>query len=181
MKKSLLLAVLLLSIPFLLQGKEKLSELKAVEEFDVNRCLGTWFEIARMRYFFERNVVCGASTLSILPNGDFRIFNQGHKGTFDGKRVSAKGIAWRADKKSKSKFKVRFFWPFYGQYWVLEVGKDYEYVVVGHPKRKHLWILSRTPHMDKAAYSETLKRLDSEGFDLSRLEEIPQNTADSKQ
>jgi len=176
MKKIVILTIALLILPISVWTKDELPELRPVESLDVNRCTGTWFEIARLKYFFEKNVVAGTSTLLIRPNGDFRIINEGRKGSFTGKWVSAKGVAWRADKKSISRFKVRFFWPFYGQYWVIEVGKDYEYIVVGHPKRKHLWILSRTPQIDKSVYAGILERIKERGFDMSRLEEIPQLT-----
>lgn len=176
MKTFFLIIIVFLIFPLTIWPRKGLEEIRPVENLDVNRCVGTWYEIARLKYFFEKNVVAGTSTLWILPNGDFRIYNQGRKGSFTGKQVSAKGVAWYADKKnSKSKFKVRFFWPFYGQYWILEVGKDYDYIVVGNPKRKHMWILSKTPQMDKVLYAGILERLRDLDFDLTRLEEIRRN------
>jgi apolipoprotein D and lipocalin family protein len=73
------------------------------------------------------------------------------------------------DKNTNAKLKVSFFWPFWGDYWIIDLGRDYEYAVVGHPGRKYLWILSRTPSMEPAAYEGVLERLRVQGYDTSRL------------
>jgi apolipoprotein D and lipocalin family protein len=78
---------------------------------------------------------------------------------------------------SNAKLEVQFFWPFKGNYWIVDLGPDYEYAVVGHPARKYLWILSRTPRMDEATYQAILGRLREQGYDLSRLERTLQPPA----
>jgi apolipoprotein D and lipocalin family protein len=65
--------------------------------------------------------------------------------------------------------KVTFFWPFSGNYWVIDLAPDYSYAVVGEPSRKYLWILSRTPQLNDAAYSEILSRIRQHGYDPSKL------------
>jgi apolipoprotein D and lipocalin family protein len=69
--------------------------------------------------------------------------------------------------------KVSFFWPFSGNYWILELGPNYEYAVVGEPKRESLWILSREPRMDEDLYRELLDRAAAQGFDISRVIRTP--------
>ena len=73
------------------------------------------------------------------------------------------------DRKTNAKLKVRFFWPFSGDYWIIDIGENYQYAVVGHPKRNYLWILSRTPQMDPAVYDGILERLRKQQYDLNRL------------
>ena len=68
-----------------------------------------------------------------------------------------------------AKLKVQFFWPFRGKYWIIDLAEDYSYAVVGHPNRKYLWILSRTPVMDQEIYNEILKRVKDKGFDIGKL------------
>ena len=68
-----------------------------------------------------------------------------------------------------AKLKVQFFWPFRGKYWIIDLAEDYSYAVVGHPNRKYLWILSRTPVMDQEIYNEILKRAKDKGFDIGKL------------
>ncbi|MCW4042032.1 MAG: lipocalin family protein [Candidatus Bathyarchaeota archaeon] len=73
------------------------------------------------------------------------------------------------DKNSGAKLKVTFFWPFYGDYWIIELGKDYDYAVVGSPNRKNLWILNRTPQMEDRLFSQLVDSVKSKGFDVSNL------------
>jgi apolipoprotein D and lipocalin family protein len=85
------------------------------------------------------------------------------------------GVAWLADPdESNAKLKVRFFWPFRGDYWIIELDPDYRFAVVGHPSRDYLWILSRTRAMDPALYQDLLARAEALGFDVTRLEKTPQ-------
>jgi len=64
---------------------------------------------------------------------------------------------------------VRFFWPFSGKYWIVDLADDYSYAVVSHPNKKSLWILSRTPKMEESVYREILARLRDKGYDLTKL------------
>jgi apolipoprotein D and lipocalin family protein len=73
------------------------------------------------------------------------------------------------DKITGAKLKVTFFWPFYGDYWIMKLGKDYDYSVVGTANRKHLWILSRTPQMNDELFSQLIEFAKSKGFDVGAL------------
>jgi apolipoprotein D and lipocalin family protein len=81
----------------------------------------------------------------------------------------ADGKAKIVDKTTNARLKVSFFWPFYGDYWILELGDQYEYSVVGEPGRKYLWILSRSPQMDEKLYQTLLGKIAAQGFDTSKL------------
>jgi len=75
---------------------------------------------------------------------------------------------------SNSRIKVSFFWPFRTEYWVIGLGKEYEYTVVASPNRKYLWVLSRTPTMSDDLYADIMKEVERQGFDLSKVfREIP--------
>ncbi|MBN1109678.1 MAG: lipocalin family protein [Methanomassiliicoccales archaeon] len=151
-----------------------MSEPKTMEHVDLERYMGTWYEIAKFPQRFEDGLVGITATYSFLPNGKVMVLNSGYVGDFDGKRRTAKGKAWVVDKRTNAKLKVSFFWPFSGDYWILELGKDYEYAVVGEGSRRYLWILSRTPRMDEPVYNGILERLKEKGFDISKLEKNPQ-------
>jgi len=73
------------------------------------------------------------------------------------------------DTTTNAKLKVWFFWPFKGNYWIIDLNPDYQWAVVGEPSRKYLWILSRTPTMDGAIYQEILERLTQKGYDPAKL------------
>ena len=74
-----------------------------------------------------------------------------------------------------AKLKVQFFWPFKGNYWIIDLAEDYSYAVVGDPSRKYLWILSRTPAMDPALYDEIVRRIAAQGFDTTKLVKADQS------
>ncbi len=149
-------------------------ELETVSHVDVERYMGTWYEIARFPQRFEKDLVGTTATYSLLPNGKVRVVNKGHKGNLNGELRTAKGNARVVDPKTNAKLKVSFFLPFEGNYWILELGSDYDYAVVGDESRKYLWILSRRPQMDKRIYNDLIERAKSKGFDTSKLEKVPQ-------
>jgi apolipoprotein D and lipocalin family protein len=169
-----LIGVIMLLNINLLYGAEKMTELKTVEYVDIPKYMGTWYEIAKFPQWFEKGLVGVTATYTLLPNGKVQVLNSGYKNDFNGKLKVAKGKAWVVDKKSNAKLKVSFFWPFAGNYWIIELGKDYEYAVVGYESRKYLWILSRKPQMEEALYNELLERIQAKGFDLSKIEKTPQ-------
>jgi apolipoprotein D and lipocalin family protein len=136
---------------------------------DLKKYGGTWYEIARYPNRFQEGCVGTSATYTLLQDGKIGVLNQCRKGPLDGEISSAKGKAWVVDKKTNAKIKVSFFWPFSGDYWIIDLGENYEYAVVGHPSRKYLWILSRTPEMDDATYNLILKKLRRQFYDVSKL------------
>jgi len=81
----------------------------------------------------------------------------------------AKGKAKVVDKNIGAKLKATFFWPFYGDYWIITLGEDYDYAVVGTPNRKYLWILNRNPQMADKLYSQLKEFAKSKGFEVQNL------------
>jgi apolipoprotein D and lipocalin family protein len=96
------------------------------------------------------------------------VLNQCRKGP-GGEISSAKGKARVVDTETNAKLKVSFFWPFSGDYWIIDLGEKYDYAVIGHPTRKYLWILSRTPQMDENLYRQILLRLAKQSYDTGKL------------
>ncbi len=96
----------------------------------------------------------------------------------DGKVDTAKGKAWVVDRITNAKLKVSLFWPFRGDYWIIDLGKDYEFAVVSAPSMKYLWILSRTPKMEEHRYQEIVGRLKERGFDMVNLKRTDQGNTD---
>jgi len=152
--------------------------LGTVERVDLQRYAGKWYEIATIPMSFQKGCVGVTATYTIREDGDVDVVNTCRKEQLDGPERSARGKAWSVDP-SNAKLEVRFFWPFHGAYWVIDLGPDYEYAVVGHPSRECLWILSRKPQMDDATYEGILSRLRAQGYDLSLLLKTPQPPAAS--
>jgi apolipoprotein D and lipocalin family protein len=150
--------------------------LPTVEKVDLARYLGTWYEVARLPTRFEKDCVGVTATYSKRDDGGIDIVNRCRKKWVDGEIKDAKGKAKVVDANTNAKLKVTFFWPFYGDYWILELGKDYEYVLVGEPAREYLWILSRTATLPEATTQALLARAKELGYDLTNIYFTPQPT-----
>jgi apolipoprotein D and lipocalin family protein len=143
--------------------------LEVVPRVDLKRYLGSWHEIARYPNSFQKGCVDSQADYRLRDDGDIRVVNTCRQGAPDGPFKSAKGKAWIVDQATNAKLKVRFFWPFSGDYWIIDLGENYEYSVVGEPGRKYLWILSRRKTMDQKTYDGILERLKEKGYDPAKL------------
>ena len=143
---------------------------ETVSHVDLKRYMGVWYEIARYPNRFQKGCIGSRATYTLLKGGEVSVLNECYEGSFSGRLRSAKGKAWVVDKETNAKLKVSFFWLFAGDYWIIDLDDEYSYVVVGHPKRKYLWILSRTKTMENDAYEGILRRLgDIHHYDTSKL------------
>jgi lipocalin len=146
-----------------------------VKELDLNRYLGTWYEIARFPHSFEKNLVGVTATYSLRDDGKIKVVNQGYKNTLDGELSVAEGKAKIPDKSQPGKLKVSFFWIFYADYIVLELDDNYQYVMIGSSSPKYFWILSRTPQMAPEVYEMLLEKARKRGYNLEKLYKVPQS------
>ncbi|HSP06020.1 MAG TPA: lipocalin family protein [Acidobacteriota bacterium] len=164
MKEFLVLLVVLFPLLAIASSSAQSPELKVVPSVDLKRYTGKWYEIARLPNRFQKDCAAAVTaTYTLLPDGKIGVLNQCLDAS--GKEKSAKGKAKVADKATNAKLRVTFFWPFYGDYWILDLGPDYEYAVVGEPKRRYCWILSRTQQMEESLYTELLARIAKQGYD----------------
>jgi apolipoprotein D and lipocalin family protein len=145
--------------------------LDVVPAVDLSRYIGRWYEIASFPQRFQKGCTDSRAEYRILPDGDVEVLNSCLR---DEKVDTAKGKAWVVETTTNAKLKVSFFWPFRGDYWIIDLGKDYEYAVVSAPSMKYLWILSRTPQIDEQRYQGIVTRLKDRGFDVARLNRTPQ-------
>jgi apolipoprotein D and lipocalin family protein len=151
------------------QQKQASAPLETVPSVDLTRYTGVWYEISRFPHRFQEGCVGSRAIYTLRKDGKIGVLNECYEGSFTGKLKDAKGIAKVVDTKTNAKLKVTFFWPFYGDYWIIDLGREYEYAVVGHPDRTYLWILSRTKKMDEKLYQEILGRLVAQGYDTTKL------------
>jgi apolipoprotein D and lipocalin family protein len=146
--------------------KKAYNALEVVPHVELKKYLGKWYEIAHLPARFQEGCADTTATYTLSEDGSISVLNECRR---NGKVKQAKGKAKVVDKNSGAKLKVTFFWPFYGDYWIINLGKDYEYAVVGTPNRKYLWILSRTPRMDDNVFSQLIESAKSQGFDVNNL------------
>ena len=145
-------------------------ELAVVDSVELDRYLGTWYEIASYPAWFQKNCTAVTALYSLRDDGLIEVLNSCRKGSLDGKLKQSTGRAKVVDTDSNAKLKVSFFGPFWGKYWIIDLDPDYQWAVVGEPKRKYLWILSRTPSMDEHIYERILARLPNKGYDPDGLQ-----------
>lgn len=144
--------------------------LTTVESVDVARYMGKWYEIASYPNNFQQGCTGTSAEYALLADGRVRVENTCFKNSLDGEVDRIVGSARVVDKATNAKLKVSFFWPFEGDYWVIDLDdEDYQWAVVGEPTRQFLWILCRAPQMDDALYAEILDRLPEKGYDAGRL------------
>ena len=147
---------------------DRKGDLEVVSAVDLSRYAGRWYEIARLPNRFEKKCADSVTaTYTLRSDGKVDVVNRCRKA--NGEFTTAKGKAKIADKKTNAKLKVTFFWPFYGDYWILDLGPDYQYAVVGSPDRDYLWILSRTPQFDEQLYQQLVEKMAARGFETEKM------------
>lgn len=157
-------------------AQAELAPLQTVPSVDVPRYMGTWHEIAKYPNWFQKK--CASSTqatYTLQANGQVQVLNRCK--TDKGEWSEALGAARQIGGPTSPKLKVRFapewlsFIPLvWGDYWIIDLDPDYQWVVVSEPQREYLWILSRTPQMPAATYQTLLAKLEKLGFNLKRIE-----------
>ena len=160
---------------------------QTVTKVDLNRYMGRWHEIAMIPMFFQRKCVGNTTAeYNLLESGQVSVLNSCD--TAEGKRIQADGVAKSLNPPKNTRLKVTFLkllgdWRWFagGDYWVIDLDEqDYSYAVVGHPKRKYGWILSRTPVLPAPTLQGIGERLKAQGYDLCRFNITPQAGGFSK-
>ena len=150
-------------------------DLPVVKTVNLQRYSGTWYEILRLPNSFEGGLICITANYSLKDNGDIRVVNSGHKIDDPSTIKTSTGTAWVPDPAEPTKLKVRFFWPFSGNYWILALDPDYQYVMIGEPERDYLWILSREKTLGEQTINTLITQAKSQGFDTTKLLRTPQD------
>ena len=135
-----------------------------VKSVDLNRYLGSWYEIAKYDHVFERGLDYAMANYTLRDDGKIDVLNTGIK---DGRAKDAKGIAKTTN--IPGLLKVSFFGPFYSDYRIMMLDTNYQYVLVGGSNDKYLWILSRTPQLDDATKTLILAEANRRGYDTGKL------------
>jgi apolipoprotein D and lipocalin family protein len=170
------LALALITFTAIAPAHAEPAPLQTVPSVDVPRYMGTWHEVAKYPNWFQRK--CASSTqatYTLQADGRVQVLNRCK--TDKGEWTEALGAARQIGGPNSPRLKVRFapewlsFIPMvWGNYWIIDLDPNYQWVVVSEPKREYLWILSRTPQMSAAIYQDLLGKLHDRGFDLKRIE-----------
>ncbi|WP_321396634.1 lipocalin family protein [Emcibacter sp.] len=149
-------------------------ELEVVPHVDLGRYLGKWYEIARIEHGFQKGCINSAAQYSLRDDGDIKVVNSCEIAGREEPKV-ATARAWVTDKTSNAKLRVQFVLTgikldfLSGRYWIIALGEDYDYAMVGEPGRDYLWILARSPDMPEMLRTGLVKQAADMGYDVSRL------------
>lgn len=140
----------------------------AVQNFDADKYLGKWYEIARFDYKFERNMNQVTATYSKNPDGSIKVDNRGYDYVKNEWKESI-GEARFVNSENEARLKVSFFKPFWAGYNVIELADDYKYALVVGNNLKYMWILSRDKTIPENIKKQFLEKAQSIGYDTSKL------------
>lgn len=148
---------------------------ETVKTLDVQRYMGKWFEIARLDYHFEHNLVGSTVEYTLKPDSTIEVVTCGYCDDFSGPCVKARGIARQVDPRCPGKMKITYFWKFYAEYNILEIDeRHYRYALIGSDTPRYLWLLSRTPHLSHDTLRHLLDCARRRGYDVSMLKWVKQ-------
>lgn len=170
MKRLKLFSALLLPLSLLFSGCTGMPVgVKPVEDFDLGRYLGKWYEIARLDHSFERGLSKVTAEYSLREDGGVRVVNRGFSSK-DNDWDEAEGKAYFVGPENEGFLKVSFFGPFYGSYIVFELDKEnYEYSFISGPDTSYLWMLARSPSVSDDVLERFMTRASELGFDTESL------------
>lgn len=161
------LITLLILVPMISQAQAPQYDNSVIDDFDLSRYLGKWYEIARFDHSFERGMEKVTAEYALQDDGTVEVTNTGWK---DGKLKVAKGKARQVDAlNDPAQLEVSFFLFFYSDYNVLMLDDDYQIALVGSKSPKYLWILSRTPQVDDYVVGTFLEEAERRGYNTGDL------------
>ncbi len=145
------------------------SNVKPVDNFQLERYLGKWYEIARLDHSFERGLTRVSAVYTLRDDGSVRVLNSGYSEKEKAWK-RAEGKAYFVEGSNVGFLKVSFFGPFYGSYVVFELDHaNYQYSLVCGPNKSYFWILARTPEISGELKDRLIAKAAASGFDTSKL------------
>ena len=159
----------LIGFVLLLSGCVSIPEgIEPVKNFQAERYLGTWYEIARLDHSFERGMQQVTAEYSLRDDGGIKVINRGFKETKQ-EWAEAEGKAYFVEDQHTAYLKVSFFGPFYGAYIIFDLDENYQYSLITSSNKSYFWLLARTPQIDEAQQQRLLKRITELGFASDKL------------
>ncbi len=142
--------------------------IEPVDNFELNRYLGKWYEIARLDHSFERGLEAVSAEYSLRDDGGIRVINSGYN-TDTQANQEAEGRAYFVEQPNLGYLKVSFFGPFFGSYVIFELDENYQYAFIAGNTTNYLWLLARTPEVSQELVNQFISRATQLGFDTSQL------------
>lgn len=142
--------------------------IEPVDNFELNRYLGKWYEIARLDHSFERGLEAVSAEYSLRDDGGIRVVNLG-RNTDTQTNQEAEGRAYFVEQPNLGYLKVSFFGPFFGSYVIFELDENYQHAFIAGNTTNYLWLLARTPEVSQELVNQFISRATQLGFDTTQL------------
>jgi apolipoprotein D and lipocalin family protein len=149
-------------------------EMKTVDYVDIERFMGSWYVIANIPTFLEKNAYNAVETYSLNDDGTIATNFTFRKGGFDGNVKEYNPKAFILDKESNALWGMRFIWPIKADYRIVYLDEDYSETIIGRQDRDFVWIMARTPTISDLAYDRLVSSVSSLGYDTTKLQRVPQ-------
>jgi apolipoprotein D and lipocalin family protein len=149
-------------------------EMKTVDYVDIDRFMGSWYVIANIPTFLEKEAYNAVETYSLNDDGTIATNFKFRKGGFDGKAKEYNPKAFVLDEESNARWGMRFVWPIKADYRIVYLDDDYTKTIIGRQDRDFVWIMARTPTISALDYDQLVSLVESLGYDTSKLERVPQ-------
>jgi apolipoprotein D and lipocalin family protein len=168
--KTLLAAVLLVAVA----GCSAVKPLEPVDYVDLDRFMGDWYVIANIPTFLEEGAHNAVESYAMNEDGTIATTFAFRDGAFDGERKEFNPKGFVRDDPSNAVWGMRFVWPIKADYRIVYLEPDYSITIIGRNKRDYVWLMARTPEIPDAKYEELVQRIDAMGYDVSKLQKVPQ-------
>ena len=152
--------------------------LETAEKLDLERFMGPWYVFANIPTFLEKGAHNAVETYELNDDGTIQTTFTFLKGGFDGKQKTYNPKGFVREGTGNAIWGMRFIWPFKADYRIVYVSDDYSKTIIGRNKRDYVWVMARTPQLPAQDYIDLVEIIREEGYDTSKLREVPQRWAD---
>lgn len=144
------------------------------EQVSLERFMGDWYVIAHIPTWIEKNAYNAVESYERAGGNRIQTTFTFREGGFDGKLKRYEPVGFVQDAGSNAVWSMQFIWPFKADYRIVHVAQDYSTTIIGRRKRDYVWIMARTPQIPESEYQRLVGIVEAEGYDISRLREVPQ-------
>ncbi len=154
-------------------SSQQRNTLETVDHVDLDRFMGEWYVVAHTPTTLDRNAFNGTHTYTWRGDGRIDAFYRFNNGDFEAKERTFNAVASVKNARTNAQWDMKLMWPVHADYRIIYLDEGYQTVIIGHPNRRHTWILRREPQMGRTDYADAILFLQRDGFDVSRIRLMP--------
>jgi apolipoprotein D and lipocalin family protein len=148
--------------------------MKTVEYVDIKKFMGDWYVIANIPTFIEKEASNAIESYRLDEDGNIATTFTFFKKSSPKKMVKYTPKGFIVNKKTNAEWRMQFLWPFKSKFLIIELYKNYDTTVIGHPSRNYVWIMARTPVIEESIYNSIIENLSLVGYDIKKIKKVPQ-------